>query len=176
MKKQLTVLFIATLATAGCMSTRRWAKFRATSISTREFFGDLRLARIKPTTGTTGIGGYAYWTNPSLAEANGFRFSVVRHEDRSHHPTFTNIMAEFGPSGQTPSRLRVVGTNDESGILLLFDQPITLNERDLYRLRLEFTAAKTRYVFTSVGPITETVEREFYLIPLPNAGFSRAMN
>jgi hypothetical protein len=78
--------------------------------------------------------------------------------------------------GKTPSHLQIVGTNDELGILLLFDESITLTERETYRLRLEFTEAESKYVFTSFGTITENVEREFYIIPLPNSGFSRAMN
>ena len=176
MKKLLTILLFSTLVSTGCMSVTRWPKFSAANVSTEDFFGSLRLVRISPTTGTIGIEGYMHEIRTSLRKANGFHLKVVQRNNRSHHPTLKNIKAEFGPIDHSPSQLRIIGANDIHGILLLFDEEIPLNDGDIYRLRIEFTNDDKHYIFTSVGPITENVEREFYLLPLPNSGFSRAMN
>ena len=156
------------------MATQRYARFDAADISTREYFGTMRLVRAKPTTGTTNIGGYTYWNSPTLGEANGFLVSIIDQQNRSHRPDLSNVTAEFGPMAQPPAILRILGSNDDQGMLLLLKEGVALNQKDLYRLRLEFTDTGTRYVFTCVGHIKESVEREL-LPPLPNAGFSKAM-
>ena len=174
MKTNILILLLASLFFSGCMTTQRYARFDAADLSTREYFGIMRLVRAKPTTGTPNIGGYAHWNSPTLGEANGFLVSIIDQQNRSRRPTLSNVTAEFGPVSQPPAILRILGSNDDQGMLLLLKESVPLNQKDLYRLRLEFTDTGTRYVFTCVGQIKETVEREL-LPPFPNAGFSRAM-
>ena len=174
MKTNIVILLLASLFLSGCMATQRYARFDAAHLSTREFFGTVRLIRAKPTTGATNIGGYAYWNSPTLGEANGFLVSLIDQQNRSRRPALSNVTAEFGSLGQPPAQLRILGSNDEQGMVLLLKEDVALNEKEIYRLRLEFTDTGTRYVFTCVGQIKETVEREF-LPPHPNAGFSKAM-
>ena len=161
MKTNIWILLLATMFFSGCMATQRYACFEAADLSTREYFGTVRLIRAKPTTGDANIGGYAYWNSPALGEANGFLVSFIDRPNRSRRPILSQVTAEFGPRAQPPAQLRILGTNDEQGMLLLLAADAALNPKDLYRLRLEFTDTGTRHVFTCVGRIKETIEREF---------------